>query len=94
MVLPKNSGQLTVNNESGLIKNCTDNDHSNKSPETSGQRLNNLSDNESSPIKTSVQITHNNNNNGSINNDEESIDTSPVVSFPCRRIYPTPFLDH
>ena len=58
MVLTKNSGQLIVNNESGFIKNCNDNNHSNKSPEISGQRINNLSDNGSSPIKTSVQIIH------------------------------------
>ena len=75
------SGRLISVNNSGPTLNCNNNnDNGNRSTKTSGQVINNSSYQESSPTEIGGQIADHNDH--SVNGEDSSMDTTPVVLTP------------
>ena len=75
------SGRLISVNDSGPTLNCNNNnDNGNRSTKTSGQVINNSSYLESSPTEIGGQIADHNDH--SVNGEDSSMDTTPVVLTP------------
>ena len=76
------SGRLISVNDSGPTLNCNNNnnDNSNRSTKTRGQVINNCTNQESSPTEIGGQIADHNDH--SVNGEDSSMDTTPVVLTP------------
>ena len=76
------SGRLISVNDSGPTLNCNNNNNNNgnRSTKTSGQVINNCSNQESSPTEIGGQIADHNDH--SVNGEDSSMDTTPVVLTP------------